>query len=108
MGSQGAVVAPEVDPPALAASSTGPQWTKQTKKTPRKRKFEKTVALEKEGWGLTLVRFRGQLDVSLVLDGQLPGGLTPEMALAQIYKFIKDDLKNTVSVFLLDSRSSFY
>ena len=99
MVSQGAVVAPEVDPPAPAASSTGPQRTKQTTKSSRKREFEKMVASKKEGWDLTLVRFQGQLGVSLALDGQLPGGLTPEMALANIYKIVKGDLKNSVSGF---------
>ena len=60
---------------------------------------EGKAALKKEGWDQALVRFRGQFGVFLVLDGQPPGGLTPEMALAQVYKIIKDDLKNSVSGF---------
>ena len=60
------------------------------------------AASKKEGWELALVRFRGQFDRFLVLDGQPTGGLTSEVALSQVYKITKDNLKYSVSGFLLD------
>ena len=88
---------PEIDPPAPAAPSTGPQRTRRTGRKSRRRTAEEKAALKKEAWDDTLARFRGQLQVFFVLDGQPPGGLTPEMALAQVFQIAKDDLKNSVS-----------
>ena len=93
------MVAPEIDPSAPATLSTGPQRTRRTGRKSRKRTSEERAALKKEAWDQTLARFRGQLEVFIFLDGQPPGGLTPEMALAQVFQIVKDDLKNSVSGF---------
>ena len=52
------------------------------------------------GWDQTLVRFRGHFDtVYNVHNGQPSGWLLPETALARISKFVKEDLKRSVSAF---------
>ena len=51
-----------------------------------------------DGWDRTLVRFRAEFDpLYSVHYGQPSGGLVPEMALANVTKFTKEDLKRSVS-----------
>ena len=69
--------------------------------------------LQKNGWNQTLARFRARLDAEFdtlqnIRDGQPSGGLVPEMALAEVEKIVKDDLKRSVSYFLLRFRPSFH
>ena len=98
--SQGAVDTSEIDPSVPAASSTGPQRRRRTGGPSRKPTAQEKASLKKEGWSQTLVRFQAQFEAFLDgPDGQPAGGLTPEMALAQVSKIAKDDLKNTVSGF---------
>ena len=53
---------------------------------------------DSESWDQTLVRFRAHLDaIYTVHDGRPSGGLVPENALARINKFIKEDLRRSVS-----------
>ena len=52
-----------------------------------------------EDWDLTLIRFRTHFDTFSVRNGRPPGGLEPEMALAEVGKLIKDDLEQSVSDF---------
>ena len=53
-----------------------------------------------DGWDKTLVRFRAEFDTQYsVHNGQPSGGLVPEMALAKVTKFVKEDLKRSVSGF---------
>ena len=56
-------------------------------------------AEKREGWDEALPRFRAQLHDNLysVRDGQPSGGLVPAMALAEIEKLAKEDLKRSVS-----------
>jgi len=55
---------------------------------------------KKDGWNQTLVRFQAQFDtLYTVQNGQPSGGLVPEMALAEVDKFVKEDLKRSVSGF---------
>ena len=60
--------------------------------------------LQKNGWNQTLARFRARLDAEFdtlqnIRDGQPSGGLVPEMALAEVEKIVKDDLKRSVGYF---------
>ena len=56
--------------------------------------------MKKEGWNQTLVRFQARFEAFFNNPAAQPaGGLTPEMTLVQIFKIVKDDLKNTVSGF---------
>lgn len=73
----------------------------------------KNPTLQKNGWNHTLARFRARLDAEFdtlqnVRGGQSSGGLVPEKALAKIDKVVKDDLKRSVSAFLLCFGPSFY
>ena len=95
---------PETPFPVPVTSSSGPQRTGQPVREmrrydptkPAKRKVDST----KDGWDLTLVRFRAEFDIVYsVRCGQPSGGLVPETALAKIDKFIKEDLKRSVSGF---------
>ena len=53
-----------------------------------------------DGWDQTLVRFRAKFDTQYsVHDGRPSGGLVPEMALAEVNRFVKEDLKRSVSGF---------
>ena len=55
---------------------------------------------DSEGWDRTLVRFRAHLDTQYDFrNGQPSGGFVPETALARLSKFIKEDLKRSVSGF---------
>ena len=55
---------------------------------------------KKGGWNQTLVRFRAEFDTQhSVRNGQPSGGLVPAMALASSTKFVKEDLKRSVSGF---------
>jgi hypothetical protein len=50
-----------------------------------------------DGWDVTLVKFRAKIR-NIVRNGQPPGGLSPETALAaKILEIVKDDLKRSVS-----------
>jgi len=91
--------------PAPVASSSGPQRTsKRAKGSGRHNPVKSTRKQDDpdegehdDGWDLTLVRFQAKLH-DLVRDGQPPGGLSPEMALAaKIVKLAKEDLKRSVS-----------
>ena len=54
----------------------------------------------KDGWDMTLVRFRAEFDTRYSVHyGQPSGGLVPEKALAEVDKFTKEDLKQSVSCF---------
>lgn len=55
----------------------------------------------RDDWDQTLVRFQTELGHTLYnsRNGQLSGGLEPVMALAEINKIVKDDLKQSVSCF---------
>ena len=88
------------------ASSSGPKRTRQPVREARrynpvrtaKRKAEPDS--DSEGWDRTLVRFRAHLDTLCdSQNGQPPGGFVPETALARISKFVKEDLKRSVSNF---------
>jgi hypothetical protein len=58
---------------------------------------EKKADLENE-WNQTLVRFQVHFDTLYnVQNGRPSGGLAPEKALAEMNKFVKDDLKRSVS-----------
>ena len=102
--SQGTVPPVTVTPfaaPAPLASSSGSKRTKQPA-TGRRRynpiKSAKRKADSKNDWNLALVRFQDHFDTLYsVQNGQPSGGLVPEMALAEINKFTKDDLKRSVS-----------
>ena len=51
-----------------------------------------------DGWDRTLVRFRAEFDTRYSVHyGQPSGGLVPEMALAKVDKYVKEDLKRSVS-----------
>ena len=53
---------------------------------------------DEEGWLGTLNRFRDKFKALYsVQDGQPPGGFVPETALAKISKYVKEDLKRSVS-----------
>ena len=57
---------------------------------------------DRDGWNQSLARFRAKFDGEFgtphsVHDGQPSGGLTPEKALASLNKFVKEDLKRSVS-----------
>ena len=55
---------------------------------------------KKDGWNQTLVRFQAEFDTQYsVHNGQPSGGLVPATALASIDKFVKEDLKRSVSDF---------
>ena len=57
-------------------------------------------AASDDGWLQTLHRFRAHADTLYgVQDGQPSGGLVPEKALASLNKFVKEDLKRSVSNF---------
>ena len=64
-------------------------------------KTAEKAAAKKEGWNQALTRFRTQLHDTLytVRNGQPSGGLVPAMALAEIEKLVKEDLKRSVSNF---------
>jgi hypothetical protein len=55
---------------------------------------------DSDSWEQTLVRFRAHFD-TLIYDhnGQPSGGLIPEKALAKLTKYVKEDLKRSVSDF---------
>ena len=68
---------------------------------PPKRKKASSEGEEEFGWDTALVRFQAKLD-ELVFDQRPPGGLLPEKALAaRITKSTKEDLKRSVSHFVL-------
>ena len=100
--SQGAV--PPVTPlatPAPLASSSGSKRTGKPA-TGRQRydpiKSAKRKADSKNDWNLALFRFQNHFDALYsVQNGQPSGGLVPAMALAEVNKFAKDDLKRSVS-----------
>ena len=98
--SQGATL-PENPLPAPIVSSSGPQRTRQPVREARRHnpiKSTKKVDSRKDGWDQTLVRFRAEFDaIYSVQHGQPSGGLVPETALASVDKFVKDDLKRSVS-----------
>jgi len=53
-----------------------------------------------DGWNQTLIRFQARFNTLYsVQNGQPSGGLVPEMALAEVDKFTKEDLKQSVSGF---------
>jgi hypothetical protein len=105
------------------ASSSGPRRTRQPARDARRYDPKKKVApkkvhsrkvdlkkadskkadpedddLGKADWDRTLVRFRAEFDTPYnVHSGQPSGGFVPEMALARVTKFIKDDFKRSVS-----------
>jgi len=98
--SQGAVppATPFAAPPA---SSSGSKRTRRPT-TGRRRydpiKSAKKKVDSKNDWNLALVRFQDHFDTLYsVQNGQPSGGLVPEMALADVNKFTKDDLKRSVS-----------
>ena len=115
------VAPPEYPLPPPVASSSGPKRTGQhargarrhnpiraTKKVdpanpPKKANPIKSTKKidprnDEEGWLRTLARFRGEFDALYsVQDGHPPGGLVPETAFAETNKFIKEDLKQSVS-----------
>jgi len=93
-------------PPAtpLAAPLASSSGSKRTKKPAAGRrrydpiKSAKRKADSKNDWNLALVRFQDHFDTLYsVQNGQPSGGLVPEMALAEVHKFVKDDLKRSVS-----------
>ena len=101
--SQGAAP-PGIPLSALAASSSGPKRTRQLARETRRhnplRSAKKKANSESDGWDRTLVRFRAYLDTLFnVQHGQPSGGLVPEMALAKLTQFMKEDLKPSVSDF---------
>ena len=107
----------EITVPVPATSSSGPRWTKErTKKGQRHNPLgtkKWKIGLRsnsEEGWDQTCVRFRTFFDgLYSVHNGQPSGGLLPETALAKVKKFVKEDLKQSVSsCFLLSFDSSFY
>ena len=85
-----------------------PQRTRQSAREGRKYnpvKPTKKPILKRDGWDKTLARFRTKLDAKFdtlqnVRDGQPSGGLVPEMALAEVDRMMKEDLKRSVSGFL--------
>ena len=102
--------APAATPPPAptpVASSSGPQRTRQSVREGRRFdpvRSTKQPSSKKDGWEQTLVRFRAELDAEFdplrnVHDGQPSGGLVPEMALAIVNKYTKENLKRSVSGF---------
>ena len=90
--------------PEPAESSVGPQRTRQAARKARRhdpaKPAKKKAKPEKEDWNPTLSRFRSHFDpLFSVQNGRPSGGLEPEMALADISKIVKDDLKQSVSGF---------
>ena len=68
------------------------------KKADSKKADSEDDDLGKADWDRTLVRFRAEFDTPYnVHSGQPSGGFVPEVALASIHKFVKDDLKRSVS-----------
>ena len=99
-----AVITPPA--PTPVTSSSGPQRTRQS--TREGRRFDPVRSTKpspkKVSWEQTLIRFRAKVDAELetlrnVHDGQPSGGIVPEMALANVNKIMKEDLKRTVSGF---------
>jgi hypothetical protein len=95
--------------PAPVASSSGPKRTGNINKEERKYNpmgsSKRTKASdndrEESGWDAALARFQVRLN-ELVFNGQPPGGLLPETALAaKTIKSIKEELKRSVSHFVL-------
>ena len=86
--------------PAPIASSSGPQRTGKHTKGSRKHNPVKSTKDSDEGengWDTILVQFQVKLH-DIVHNGQPPGGLSPETALAaKISKTAKEDLKRSVS-----------
>ena len=106
-----AVITPPA--PTPVTSSSGPQRTRQS--TREGRRFDPVRSTKpspkKVSWEQTLVRFRAKVDAELdtLRNGQPSGGIVPEMALANVNKMVKEDLKRSVSgFFLLRFRSSFH
>ena len=98
---------PEIPPPEPAPSESGPRRARSQVKGGQRhnpvrvrRKKAGLRSSSEADWDQTLVRFRGDLDdFYSVHHGQPSGGLLPETALAKINKFIKEDLKRSVSNF---------
>ena len=95
---------PEIPLPAPVASSSGPARTRQSMREGRRYnpiKATEKAAAKKEGWDRTLPRFRAKLHDTLysVRNGQPSGGLVPAVALAEVEKLVKEDLKRSVSSF---------
>ena len=91
-------------PPAPVPPSSGPQRTRRAAREARRpnptKSAKKKAEPKKADWNPTLVRFRDKIDTLFsVQDGRPSGGLVPETALAEIEKFVKEDLKYTVSGF---------
>jgi len=91
--------------PTPVASSSGPQRTGKSAKGSRrynpakstKKKDDDSEGEHEDGWDATLVEFQAKLH-DLVYNGQPPGGLSPEVALAaNIAKTVKEVLKRSVS-----------
>ena len=103
--SQG-TIPPAFPLPAPVASSSGPVRTKHRARNAR-RYYKPVVSAneadtreDREGWDLTLARFEAEIDAMRrkVQDGRPSGGLVPATALAEVEKFIKEDLEQSVSV----------
>ena len=90
----------------MPASSSGPKRTRQPVREARRHnplrgaKKKAEADFDSEGWDRTLLRFRAHLDTLCNFqNGQPSGGFVPETALAKMNKFIKEDLKRSVSDF---------
>ena len=85
-------------------SSSGPKRTRQPAREARRydpiKSAKKKADSRKDGWDQALARFRAELDTLYSTYNKQPsGGLVPEMALAEVNKFVKEDLKRSVSDF---------
>ncbi|KAF9783213.1 hypothetical protein BJ322DRAFT_141439 [Thelephora terrestris] len=93
------VTPPEIPLPVPIASSSGPRRTRHSARETRRHdplRSVKKVDSDADGWNRALVRFRAHLDTLFTVQhGQPSGGLTPEMALARLTEFVKEDLKRS-------------
>jgi hypothetical protein len=94
--------------PTPVASSSGAPRTRQPTREGRRydpvKWVKKVPDSDQGGWNQTLVRFQAKFGTEFsipysVHNGQPFGGLEPEMALAEINEFVKEDLKRSVSDF---------
>ena len=109
--SQGAI-SPRDSHPSPVVPSSGPQRTRRNAKGKRRKTLTYKKAIDEseegDGWDAALIRFQANV-IETVFDGQAPGELPPEMALAaSIAKILKDELKRSVShIVLLRSHPPF-
>ena len=83
------------------ASSSGPKRARQpARERQRYNPLRAGKKSDSDGWNQALVRFRAHFDTLYDTHNENPsGGLVPEVALAKINSFVKEDLKRSVSIF---------